>query len=120
MKTFKIYIVILLTIAAFQLQAQQQNRFWYFGNNIGLDFGPGLNNPTPIDGIGNFTDEGSGVISDSEGNFLFYTDGTNAINNQGDVFTTDLSGNPSSTQSSIVVPAPGSCNEVYILSLIHI
>ncbi len=108
--------VFILTFV-FNLTAQQQNRFWYFGNNIGIDFGQGLNDPQPISGIGNFTDEGSGVISDNNGNFLLYTDGSQAINNQGVTITTDLTGNPSSTQSSIIVPAPGNCNEVYIFSV---
>jgi len=117
MRNIKLYLTFLLLAFSIIISAQQQNRYWYFGNNIGLDFGSGLNNPQPIDGIGNFTDEGSGVISDANGNFLFYTDGQQAINNQEEVFTTDLSGDRSSTQSSIVVPSPGNCNEVYIFSI---
>ena len=117
MKNIKAYITITLLSAAITCIGQQQNRYWYFGNNIGIDFGLGLNNPTPIDGIGNNTREGTGVISDHNGNFLFYTDGTRAINSQGTVITTDLSGDPSSTQSSMVIPSPGNCNEIYVFSV---
>ena len=114
---YRFIAVVFLLIFVFNLTAQQQNRFWYFGNNIGIDFGQGLNSPMPIGGIGNVTNEGSGVISDNNGNFLFYTDGSTAINNENQVFGTNLGGNASSTQSSIAVPDPTNCENFYIFSV---
>jgi hypothetical protein len=118
MKNIK-YIIIcfMLTAFTFSINAQQQNRFWYFGNNIGIDFGSNLDDPQPIVGIGNSTNEGSGVISDNNGEFLFYTDGSSAINNLGNTFANNLGGNPSSTQSSIAIPDPSNCEDYYIVSV---
>ncbi len=101
------------------VNAQQQNRFWYFGDDIGLDFGPGLNNPIPIPGVdpSPIPDEGTGVISDVNGNFLFYTDGNSVINNQGQTVANNLGGNISSTQSSIVVTDPNCGSNYYIFSI---
>lgn len=96
---------------------QLQNRFWYFGDNVGLDFGSSLNNPQPIAGIGNIQGEGVASISDQSGNFLFYTDGNKILKGLNNPVTATLFGNGSSTQSSIIIPAPNSCDSFYIFTV---
>ncbi len=110
-----VIIVLLLTNSA--LLAQGEANFWYFGENAGLDFGSG----SPIallDGQLNTT-EGCATISSSNGALLFYTDGIIVWDKQHNVMPNGngLLGDPSSTQSGIIVPKPTSPNTYYIFAV---
>lgn len=94
--------------------AQNESNIWYFGENAGLDFN--TDPPTPLtDGEIN-TREGCSSIANEDGELLFYTDGITVWNKEHAIMTngTGLKGHPSSTQSSIIVPQPGS-NNIYIV-----
>lgn len=91
--------------------AQGEANNWYFGRNAGLSFNS--NPPTALlDGQVNTT-EGCSSISDTGGNLLFYTDGRTIWDRNHDIMPnadyfagTGLHGDPSSTQSGLIVPHP--------------
>src|SRR5690554_1205427 len=97
--------------------SQNEANIWYFGQNAGLDFTNG--DPVPLlDGLLN-TDEGCATISNSNGDLLFYTDGTKVWNKNHTVMPngTGLNGHPSSTHSAIIVPKPLNSNIYYIFTV---
>ena len=65
------------------------------------------------------TNEGCATISDCAGNLLFYTDGSFVWDNTHTQMPNgfDLMGDPSSSQSAVVVPKPGSPNIYYIFTV---
>jgi len=77
---------LFVTVAALvlicpSLEAQQGNQ-WYFGHLGGINFA--TNPPTALtDGQLN-TLEGCSSVSDGNGNILFYSDGTQVWNRNGD------------------------------------
>lgn len=95
----------------------QQGNNWYFGNGAALHFPTGGGSPT----VGNgalFTNEGCAAISDASGNLLFYTNGisiwdaAHTVINSG----TPLLGDPSATQSAVIVPRPGTTSRYFIFT----
>jgi hypothetical protein len=90
---------------------------WYFGHHAGLDFT--TSPPTAIINTKLKANEGCGVVSDYNGDLLFYTNGrtvwrkdhTEMSNGE---FET-LLGHTSSSQTGLVVPSPSNPNEYYIL-----
>jgi gliding motility-associated-like protein len=109
-------IFIISFLIALQSFAQGEANFWYFGENAGLDFNGST--PTSITG-GLNTIEGCASISDKDGKLLFYTDGTKVFNNTHIQMPNGfgLNGNPSSSQSAIIVPKPGSNTIYYIFTV---
>ncbi len=97
--------------------AQQEAAIWYFGRNAGLDFNSGT--PVPLTNGALNTYEGSASISDTNGNLLFYTDGITVWNRNHIPMPngTGLLGDPSSTQSGIIVPKPGNPNNYYVFTV---
>lgn len=96
----------------------QKNRaaHWYFGYEAGIDFSSGL----PIaDTTGNLISiEGSSSISDTLGNLLFYSNGE-AVWNRNHVEmpnSSDIIGDMSAAQSSIIVPQPSHDSHYYLFS----
>ena len=108
--------VLLLFIVCFKTTgySQNQNKIWYFGDHAGLDFNSGT--PVALTNSALFTNEGCSSISDNNGNLLFYTDGITVWNKFHAVMPngTGLLGNPSTTQSAVIVPMPGSATQYYI------
>ena len=103
MKKSVIFLLVLIPILAF---SQKEAAFWYFGNFAGLDFNSG----NPVSTTGSLISfEGSATMSNCDGNLLFYSDGVTVWDNTHNVMTngTGLLGNPSSTQSAIIIPDPG-------------
>ncbi|MDX1470065.1 MAG: hypothetical protein R3213_01100, partial [Flavobacteriaceae bacterium] len=110
-------IIFILLSSIWQLSfCQKESSFWYFGENSGLHFSG--DNPIPTRGMLN-TDEGCAAISDSEGNLLFYTDGTVIYNKEHKLMQNGegLLGHTSSTQSSIIVPMASSEGVYYIFTV---
>ena len=110
-------IILILISTIFCAFAQNEGNIWYFGENAGLDFNSG----TPValtDGMLN-TLEGCAVISDNNGDLLFYTDGMTVYNKNHTIMPNGvgLLGNNSSTQSAIIVKKPGSANVYYIFTV---
>jgi len=111
-------ICFLFFLIIFQIsQAQLESAHWYFGINAGLDFTSGT--PEVVYDGALSTGEGCASISDPDGNLLFYTDGTLVYNRNHQVMPngSGLLGNPSSTQSAIIVPAPGNETLYYIFTV---
>lgn len=103
--------------------SQQEASNWYFGQNAGIKFHPDGSVTTLSDGK-LITNEGCSSISDQNGTILFYSDGRSVwdknhiIMPNGNYFAgTGLQGDPSSTQSVIIVPKPGNVNIYYIFTL---
>ncbi|MGV3599510.1 MAG: PKD domain-containing protein [Bacteroidota bacterium] len=111
--------VLLLSLVSSSLLSQvtqKEGNIWYFGQFAGLDF-----NTTPPQALTNgqlTTSEGCATICNRHGNLLFYTDGTRVFDKthaqmpKGD----SLTGNPSSTQSGIIVPNPDSAHIYYVFT----
>lgn len=113
-------LLILLTLfVSFFGYAQKEANIWYFGENAGLDFN--TTPPTPLTNGGLSTLEGCSSFSDSNGNLLFYSDGItvwdknhNIMHYSNGSLANDLKGNPSSSQSGMIIPKPTS-NSIYYL-----
>ncbi len=119
MKPFKLYFLISLSLLSINLfYGQGETSNWYFGQNAGLTFN-GDGTVTPLSNGRLNTLEGCASISDGFGNLLFYTDGTSVWNKNHIVMPngTFLYGNPSSTQSAIIVPQPENPNLYYIFTI---
>lgn len=114
MKKEILYIMLLCVTICW---SQNQANWWFFGENAGLDFNTGT--PVPND-LGQLdTTEGCAVISDACRSLLFYTDGITVWNRNHNVMPngTGLLGDPSSTQSAIVIPLPESDDLYYIFTV---
>jgi gliding motility-associated-like protein len=110
-------ITILFFSASFGTLAQGEANFWYFGRQGGLNFNGGT--ATVAAGSNINTNEGCASFSNASGNLLFYTDGIKVWNKNHGVMPngTNLLGNPSSSQSAIIVPHPGNSNLFYIFTV---
>jgi gliding motility-associated-like protein len=109
-----------LLLWSFSVLAQNQANIWYFGQNVGLDFNwVDLNGqPTVLSDGAMSTEEGCAVISDEDGNLLFYTNGVDVWNRQHQLMPngTGLDGHKSSTQAALIVPQPSSDRYFYIFT----
>lgn len=113
--------ILTLSLALFSIFsatfAQNEGKIWYFGYTAGLSFKNGP--PTPLsDGVIN-TSEGCAVMADANADLLFYTDGISVWNRFHQTMPNGygLLGDPSSTQSGIIVPKPGSSTHYYIFTV---
>jgi gliding motility-associated-like protein len=97
-------------------QNGNNTNIWYFGEYAGLDFNSGA--PVVLNNSAMNTLEGCATICNGDGELLFYTDGLTVWNQEHEVMDngTGLLGNSSSSQSSIVVPAPGFEDQYYIFT----
>jgi hypothetical protein len=118
-------IFALLIILPHLVFSQKQGNIWYFGNHAGLDFN--YNPPVPLLNGATYNStyvgwgthsEGTSVICDSSGSLLFYTNGKKVWNNIHQLMPNgdSLLGHPSSTQSALIVPQPGSSRYFYIFT----
>jgi gliding motility-associated-like protein len=100
------------------LSAQSPAGIWYFGKKAGLNFNTG-NNPVSLNDGQIETAEGCATLCDNSGNLLFYTDGIKIWNKNHLVMPngSNLLGNPSSTQSAVIVPQPNSPNLFYVFTV---
>ena len=115
MKKIFLFLVIFVQINT-SVHGQNEFNIWYFGGNAGLDFNSGT--PALLTNGALNTSEGCATVSNSSGQLLFYTDGLNVWNANHVVMPngSGLAGNPSSTQSAIIVPKPGSATIYYIFT----
>ncbi len=112
-------ILLLFTLTAVYAFGQAEASNWYFGENAGINFNIYTGNVTPINDGKLFTREGCASISNSNGELLFYTDGTTVYNASHEIMENgrNLFGDESSTQSAIVVPSPGDPNIYFIFTV---
>jgi len=119
----KNYTLLLLFLFITPVFAQKEANNWYFGRGAGIQF---LDDGTvvPLNGSRMNTNEGCSSISDPEGNLLFYTDGrsvwdrNHVLMPNGNYFGgTGLLGDPSSTQSAIILQKKNAPNIYYIFTV---
>lgn len=115
---YKYVNFLLFILFSHAISAQGETSNWYFGNNAGITF----NNDgtvTPITGSRISTFEGCASISGAVGNLLLYTDGITVYDRNHEVMQNGngLYGDPSSTQSAIVVQKPQDPNILYIFTV---
>ena len=109
-------VLILLLAVICSSIAQKEGLNWYFGQHAGLRFHNGYPEPT----TGSLsTTEGCSTISDRYGNLQFYTDGITVYNRSHQIMQngTNLYGDPSSTQSGVIVPVPDNPDLYYIFTV---
>lgn len=116
LKFIKIIYWIFVFCICYVPSFSQQGNIWYFGENAGLDF-----NTTPPTALTNgqlITAEGCSSISDKTGSLLFYTDGKTVYDRNHSIMLngSGLMGHPSSTNSSVIVPLPGSYTVYYVFT----
>ncbi|HEU4497095.1 MAG TPA: PKD domain-containing protein, partial [Flavobacterium sp.] len=124
MKFKLLSVLLLLSLASFS-QGEASN--WFFGNKAGIKFNPDNSitvlsvSPNPI-GIN--TNEGCSAISDPAGNLILYTDGRTVWDRNHIIMPngnyeagTGLHGDPSSTQSGVIIPNPNNPNIYYIFTV---
>ena len=99
------------------LVSQDETKKWYFGDHAGLDFS--TNPPTALSNGAMNAPEGSASISDAAGNLLFYTEGVTLFNSSHLPMAngTMLQGDPSTSQSSLIIQQPGSTFLYYLFTL---
>jgi hypothetical protein len=91
------------------------NQNWVFGQRARLDFSTSI--PTVSASTAINTGEGCASISDASGQLLMYTDGQRVWEGgTNTVQATGLLGNPSSTQSAIIVPDPAGPSRYYVFT----
>ena len=114
----KILLLTFLLLASFTY-SQNEAANWYFGDNAGINFDVNTNNVTALLDGQLATDEGCTSISDENGDLLFYTDGITVYNKNHVAMQNgfNLKGNPSSTQSGIIVPKPQDPDIFYIFTV---
>ena len=115
-------IPLILLFFAFNTYSQKQANIWYFGENAGLDF----NSSPPValtDGLLN-TLEGCSTFSDENGALLFYSDGITVFDKNHTIMTytddtpaNNLLGDPSATQSGMIIPKPLSTSIYYLFTV---
>ena len=113
-KQFTLLLVLLITLGA---AAQKQANNWFFGESAGLSF---ASNPPSPNTNGNLsTMEGSASISNENGDLLFYSDGMRVWNSNNTQMPNGngLLGDPSSTQSCIIIPKPNSDHLYYVFTI---
>lgn len=106
---------------------EQRAFIWYFGNNAGLDFNPISESPPgPVTAIpfgdptiyngGNqmTTEEGCAIYCDDNGNPIFYTDGEEVYDREGNLLASNIGGDETATQSVLIAPMPGDATLYYI------
>ncbi|MBT8362428.1 MAG: hypothetical protein KJO32_15870, partial [Deltaproteobacteria bacterium] len=110
--------LILLLLCPLLLHSQGETANWYFGQNAGIRFNnDGTVSARTDSAIDTF--EGCATISDNFGNLLFYTDGISVYDRNHNVMSNGkgLFGDPSSTQSALIVPQPESSTIFYIFTV---
>ena len=99
----KIIIIPFLFFTNFVF-SQQEASNWYFGYGAGIKFNTNGTITSLTNGQLN-TLEGCASLSDSNGNLMFYTDGTTVYNKNHQIMLngTGLKGHYSSTQSATIL-----------------
>lgn len=124
MKIKSILASCIFVATTYGVQAQYylpENNNWVMGTRTGLSF-----NNNSLNGLStniSNANEGSASVSDSLGNLLFYTNGTNVWNRLHQLMPNGTSINGSgaqtvsTTQAACIVPHPGDPNLYYVFSL---
>ena len=114
----RILVPFLALVCPALLLSQGETNNWYFGNGAGIHFNNDGSVTALTEGELNTT-EGCATISDASGGLLFYTDGITVYNRNHEIIQNGqgLYGDPSSTQSALIVPKPEDANLYYIFTV---
>ncbi len=113
----RFWVLVLFFIVSQVTWSQNEASNWLFGEGMGLSF---FGNSKPQVQTGRLnTLEGCASISDSNGNLLFYSDGSTVWNRNHRVMPngSDLLGDESSSQSAIIVPNPKNPDLYYLFTV---
>ncbi len=114
MKKIALFFILIFSFTSAFSQLEAAN--WFFGDGAGLDF-----NPLPVTPQAGqlYTIEGCSSISDCMGNLLMYTDGITIFDRNHNVMPNGngLMGDPSSSQSGLIVPHPGNPDLFFVFSV---
>ena len=94
--------------------SDQRSNVWYFGNKAGIDF-----NQNPAQALSNSAmnaPAGSAIVCDRNGKPIFYTDGDKVYDRTDTQIDVGIGGNPTSTQSALIVAVPGDATLYYIFT----
>lgn len=116
MQRKKISLLFFLIVICFVAFGQKESNIWYFGNYAGIDF-----NGDTVKAITDgalLSGEGCATMCDEDGNLLFYTNGITVWNSNHEIMLdgNNLAGNPSASQSSIIIPVPEDTSLYYIFT----
>ncbi len=116
MHKWRLFWLLTLQLIYTSSFGQGEANIWYFGGNAGLDFNSG--SPVALTDGQMYAFEGCAVMSNANGELLFYTNGVTVWNRNHDTLSngTGLLGGISSTQSSLIIPKPGSTSIFYIFT----
>lgn len=121
--TMKRSILLILLFLSLHTIAQKEANTWIFGINAGMHFEDN-GNVSILQGSNLATNEGSSSISDAYGKLLFYTDGQSVWDRNHTLMPNGnykegkgLLGDPSSTQSAIIIPHRSNPNLYYIFTI---
>lgn len=122
MKHSLYYLILILLFFYSDILAQGEANNWYFGRNAGITFN--TNPPSAILNGQINTLEGCSSISDATGDLLLYTDGQTIWDREHNIMPnanyfggTGLFGDPSSTQSGLIVPHPDIPTIFYVFTV---
>ena len=110
--------VTLLLLFTFSFLHSQNTDNWIFGRHAGLHF-ESNGDTTPFNGSSLNTREGCTSFSDSNGNLLFYSDGSTVWNKNHQIMPNgiNLGGDDSSSQSGLTVPNPSNNDLFYLFTV---
>lgn len=92
----------------------QRSNIWYFGNKAGIDF-----NKQPPKALSNSlmnAPAGCAIVCDRNGQTIFYTDGDQVWDKTNTSIASGIGGDPSSSQSSLIISVPGDETLYYIFT----
>jgi large repetitive protein len=92
----------------------QRSNIWYFGDRAGIDFNQ--QPPVALNTSVMNAPEGCAIVCDRNGKTIFYTDGSNVYDKTNTLIDTGIGGDPTSTQSSLIVQVPGDETLYYIFT----
>jgi gliding motility-associated-like protein len=110
-------VVLLAATTTALAQTSKQANNWLFGANAGVSFNTGA--PVTFNTSAMNVFEGSASMSDGAGALLFYTNGQTVWtrNNVAMPNGSGLLGDPSATQSAIIVPNPTSASKYWVFTV---
>ena len=115
--SFGYLFIFFFIIHHLYIEAQSETNNWFFGIYAGINFSSGEPEVLSSGQIDSW--EGVTAISSSTGDLLFYTDGINVFDRNHDLMPsgTGLLGDPSSTQSALIIPLPENPDIYFILTM---
>ncbi|MFC2100235.1 gliding motility-associated C-terminal domain-containing protein [Bacteroidota bacterium] len=113
-----IVFFLLQLVCIYTVGQNNLSNIWYFGQNAGITFNNN-NNAIAITNSNMNTPEGCAVRTEPMGNLLFYTNGNFIWDKDHNIMPngSGLNGNPSATQSVVIVPKPDQTDTNYVFTI---